>query len=221
MPQMKGELVTPEEIAGDLDEDKLGDLPPIPYDLFEQYASPKYGAADMLRVCALAVIEPTKKVAALTGVPMRTIQDWRQNAPWWKEATKIIRKAKQDELDAGLTAVIHKATEEVKDRLEKGEVIYDFKTGEEARVKMKSMDIAKVLGITFDKRQLLRGDPTARSVTDSTEGVLQELKDTFTAIARGNMNPTLIEDADFEEIPDGTQDETLGSNSTPVRAAQD
>lgn len=182
-------------------EDHDLDLPAIDYDLFKGWGGQSYSVGDMIRVCAYSTIYPSStKIEKLTGVPSRTIRKWRQKAPWWKELTRQIRKHKQEELDAQLTSVVMKASGDLLDRLEKGDQVLD-KTGDLVTVPLKAMDVAKVLGIAYDKRALLRGDPTARTEKISTSEVLKELKTTFEAMA-GKKPPEVIEDAEFEEVND-------------------
>ena len=203
MPQMKGELVTPEEVNGD--EHDL-DLPSIDYDLFKGYGNGSpFSTADMIRCAAYSCIYPSSyKVSKLTGVPDRTIRAWRQNAPWWPELIRQIKKHKNEELDAELTNIIMSAAEGLQDRLENGDTVLD-KHGEERKIPLKAMDIAKVLGIGYDKRALLRGDPTSRTEKIGSQEMLKQLKNTFEAMAKGNKDPQVIDDAQYEEIPKGKE----------------
>jgi hypothetical protein len=89
----------------------------------------------------------------------------------------------QDQLDAELTGIISKATSEIVDRLENGDEVLD-KNGNTRRKKLSSRDLTMVLAILFDKRALIRGDPTSRTEKITSEATLDKMITKFEDLAR-------------------------------------
>ncbi len=130
----------------------------------------------------------------VTGIPARTIQDWT-NAEWWTLLVADARAAKQAELDARLTMIIDKAASRTIERLEHGNA-HVLKTGELVYVPVPAQQAATTLAIAYDKRALMRGDPTSRTERVSTEDRLARLQTTFRQVGR---DPVTI---DAKNTPD-------------------
>lgn len=118
-----------------------------------------------------SAIEASKK----TGVPSGTIRAWKHGSPWWPDVIRKLRAIKQDELDAMFTVVIHDTVGEIHDRVLEGDWKYDPKTGEKVRVPMSGRDLAQTAQVLFDKRSLLRGDPTSLRKEVSVEDSLKKI----------------------------------------------
>ena len=126
-----------------------------------------------------------KKVSEITNIPHRTINDWRQK-DWWEALTASIRLEKSDEIDASITNILDKATEQLTDRITKGNYVLG-KDGEKMRLEMSGRDLATVFGITFDKRQIIRNLPTSIKA-ESTDSRLNMLADKVRELAAGQNN---------------------------------
>ena len=92
------------------------------------------------------------KVSALTGIPQTTLSDWNRR-DWWENLVALVRTEKKDELNANLTRLIDKSVQVIEKQLENNQV--------------KAIDAAKIMGISFDKRQILNHEPT--SITSSSK----------------------------------------------------
>lgn len=103
-----------------------------------------------------------KLVEAGTGVSYGVLKQWRIQ-PWWKEYEREIQAAENVKLDSDLTKIVERSLEAVADRLEHGEVFYDQKTGQIKRKPVIMRDAAKVATELLTKRELLRGNATART----------------------------------------------------------
>jgi hypothetical protein len=101
-------------------------------------------------------------VSATTGVPYGLIRQWKMQ-PWWKEYEIEIRNTDNIKLDNKLSQIVERSLEAVADRLEHGDHIYDQKTGEIKRKPVNMKDAAKVSVDLLTKRELLRGNATART----------------------------------------------------------
>lgn len=156
------------------------------------------------------ILGSSYKVAGMTGIPPNTVRNWMQT-PWWKELTKEVRKAQQDKLDIRMTEIIHAATEGIMDRINNGDYRISPK-GDVIRVPMSSRDLSVAgVAVMYDKRALLRGDPTSRVERVSTDDLLNKLKETFedlaskTSSVSSSQESGEIIDGEFEELfdPDG------------------
>lgn len=114
----------------------------------------------------------------LTGVPLDTINRWKTQ-PWWKEYIEQIRKDEEQQLDNKLSKAVDKALDNLIDRIENGEYIYDQKTGKVIRTPAKLRDLNTAFNNVIDKRQLLRKQPTKIVEQQNTATQLQNLADSF------------------------------------------
>lgn len=157
------------------------ELVPQVIDLLED-ANSKYTKEQKIRVVGLFLSGATLLQAAKAeGIPQQTVDNWKNNSPWWNEVIHDIRKNKQDELDNLLTKTIHSALEKINDRLEYGDYHFDVKSGDLVRVPPKARDIASTLSIIYDKRALIRGEAT--SIRKDSATSLQSLEDKFKQFA--------------------------------------
>ena len=131
------------------------------------------------------------EVERQTGIPYHTVWFWKTKSIWWKELVRQVRKAKQEELDGMLTGIIISGAEQLKERIEHGN--HRVHIGDEGqrtdyRVPLSSSELAKdALGIPFDKRALLRGDPTSRTergTNEETTALLTQLAKNFESFAK-------------------------------------
>lgn len=138
----------------------------------------------------------SKNLKAQTGtdIPSTTIRRWKTQSIWWPDVYAECKKKKQDELDASFTDFIHTAIEEVKDRVKNGNYVLN-KQGEQVRLPMGGKEAAWCLGVFFDKRQLLRGDPTSRVEKVSEADRLDSLEQSFKNMSNSvqGLNSQVIE----------------------------
>lgn len=105
---------------------------------------------------------------------------------WWKELIAKIRSEEDQVLDAKLSKTMDKALEQLMDRLENGEYIYDQKTGKIKRMPAKLRDLNIAFNNVLDKRQLIRKQPTKIVEQQSTALALQQLADSFAKFVNKN-----------------------------------
>lgn len=123
-------------------------------------------------------------VSRKTGIPARTLQDWKKNADWWDSLVTEFRAQKNEELDAAYTKIIHDISEAIKDRVMYGDYIVN-KDGSTSRKPVNMKDLAVSGAVLFDKRALNRGDPTSRTERTTTDAQLAKLADAFKAASKG------------------------------------
>lgn len=132
-----------------------------------------------------AVLGNTVKVAELTGIPRGTIQGWKGSSSWWVEELSKIKHEKQEEIDANLTRIIHKATESLENRIDQGDAFVK-KDGDLGLKPITGRDLATITGIIFDKRQILRNLPTSIK-SESTSARLNQLAEKVRELQAGSV----------------------------------
>lgn len=145
---------------------------------------------------AIAVYLATGSViltAEQINVPLKTLQKWKA-ASWWKDKIDEIQKEDYDRLDGKMSKVIDKALDEVMDRLNNGEYIYDVHTGKTKRTPAKMREINTVFNNLIDKRQLIRKQPTKIIEQQTTAAQLQNLAEQFTKFVKGKLNEENVDD---------------------------
>lgn len=127
----------------------------------------------------------------MTGLRHQTISEWKNKSEWWPTVLAEVKKDKQDELDAALTRLVHESVSAMQERLEHGEEVVQFKFNKDRgeydvlreRKEISARDLTSMLNILYDKRAMLRGDPTSISRKADPKDMLTMLKQEFTQIA--------------------------------------
>lgn len=130
--------------------------------------------------------------AKLTGLDHRLISEWKNKAQWWVPVLAKVKQEKQDELDAAFSEVIHNATNELKDRIQHGEEVVT-KDGIVVR-RLGGRDLATILNTVYDKRSMVRGDPTSISRKETSDDVMDKLRKEFETIAENTINKKVVSD---------------------------
>ena len=127
------------------------------------------------------------------NVPIHTLNKWKAST-WWKDKVTELQKEDYDRLDTRLGKALDKALDEVMDILEKGECMFDVRTGKVKRIPAKLRDINTTSTQLLDKRQLIRKQPTKIVEQQSTAAQLQNLADQFTKFVTGKLNEDRVID---------------------------
>lgn len=106
---------------------------------------------------------------------------------WWMQELKLLRTIEQAQLDTSLTEILNMSLDELKLRLQFGEDYYD-KEGNMRNRPLSAATLCRVADVVFDKRQLIRGLPTA--VTNEG-GKLQELAEKLEELGRAQSARTI------------------------------
>ena len=130
-----------------------------------------------------------REAARLCNISENTMLSWAQSS-WWKSAIQKVKELKQEELDVQYTSIIDQTVGEIVDRIQNGDERLN-RDGEAVRVKVGAKDLMLVNAMAFDKRALLRRDPTEISQkTITVEDRNKILSEQFRKIAR---NENIIE----------------------------
>ena len=171
----------------------------------------------MVTYLALGNLSETSKII---NVPLPTLSKWKQ-ADWWKELVDDIQSGENQRSDNKMTKVIDRALDILVERLEQGDYQYDQKTGKLIKVPLKARDLERISSGLFDKRQLIRKQPTNIKVDSVTQADrLLKLAEQFAQFAgqkipeekvineyiEGEYDP-VVDDIIPEEITDAIHDE--------------
>lgn len=141
------------------------------------------------------------------GVPLPTLESWKAS-DWWKELVQKIQSEEDQQLDAKTSKIIDKALENILDRIENGEDIYDQKTGKIKKMPAKLRDLNIAFNSLLDKRQLLRSKPTKIIEQQSTAHQLQNLAEQFAKFVQKKIDEppitAYIENDTVVQTEDGT-----------------
>lgn len=156
----------------------LGDeKDPLTLDLKDLYVKgSKYPPEQKLFVVTAWVMTGSLKEAArLTGTHLDVVQTWKKRALWWDDAVIEVKRRKQEELDGALSELVHGSVAMLRERIETGNP-YLRANGEIHWVPLTTRDILFMLTQTFEKRALIRGDPTSRTERTSSDARLEKLQ---------------------------------------------
>ena len=118
----------------------------------------------------------TTRLAQMIGMPQRTLEDWTKKE-WWRELTTRIREEKKPEYDAMFSRIIETSAQVIETELKKG--------------KVKARDAATIMGISFDKKQVLNNQPTSISSSIGSKE-LDALRELFEAQAGRTIEGTKV-----------------------------
>jgi RNA polymerase-binding transcription factor DksA len=130
---------------------------------------------DRIRAATVyAVTGNAARTSELTGVPAGTIRQWKTQE-WWPQVIDRIRQEKDDELDVQFTKIVDKTIEQINDRIENGDYVYNVKTGELVRKPMGGKELGVVTSIFVDKRELIRGKKKQQMDQQSIKDKLDQI----------------------------------------------
>lgn len=124
------------------------------------------------------------KAAQVANVSKPTILDWKNNSDWWPYLIAHIKEKHDEDIEARTTNILTKALDEVEDRIAHGDQIMNYKTGEMEYKPISGKDLTIIFGTLYDKRQLMRKEPTAISDNTSEDQRLRHLAEEFVKFTR-------------------------------------
>lgn len=172
-------------------------LPPATdEDLLADIYSPRANIPPEIKLAAVnayMLTGTTRGAERLSGVSHQTISEWKNKSQWWTPVLAKVKKDKQEELDARITKILDKALGKFEERLELGDEVIT-KDGDRAHKQMGGRDVATSFAILYDKRAMLRGDPTSISAKADQKTLLEDLKSEFAAMAKEALDGTVVKD---------------------------
>jgi hypothetical protein len=132
------------------------------------------------------------------------VKKWKQQ-PWWAELVADIQSGEGQKADNKMSKTIDKALDLIMTRMEEGDYLYDQKTCRLVKVPLKARDLERVASGLFDKRQLIRKQPTSIKQSDlNQKDRLLELAEQFAKFAGMKLDKEKVIneciEGDFNEI---------------------
>lgn len=137
----------------------------VPFEPSDQGKPPEHLEPLYEEALAAYLITGTLRgAAAQTGLPLYEVSKIAKT-PWWREQIIERRNAERAQNDTKMTKLMNMSLEQIEDVLLYGEeTAIGTKMGVEVvKTKVKARDLARLLEVLFDRRQLLRGEPTGIS----------------------------------------------------------
>lgn len=155
--------------------------------------SSKKDAENIFKAIAMVAAGTSRATSCKrTGISVSTYAKW-VTKPWYKQCLAVLQEQMDNDLDANLTGLAHKATEKLADRIEHGDFIFD-KNNDLVRKPMSGRDIGVNFATIFDKRQLLRNKPTSVSESKTTKETLDDIASRFEDMATIDAEFTVEKD---------------------------
>ena len=123
-------------------------------------------------VAKYLILGNLSEVARETKIPRDTLNGWKQK-DWWGEVEADIRKQTNQTLQGKLGKIIDKSLSTVEERLDKGDFVYDPKSGSIKRIGVKASVANQITKDSIDRKVLLEKISTRG--TNSEEAVAERL----------------------------------------------
>ena len=120
--------------------------------------------------------------ARILKIPDDTVRRWVKTT-WWKEIVDELRSQDELVLSARLQKIVNKSLDVVEDRLDKGDFVYDQKTGEMRRKPMSGRDAHKVMMDSHTKRDLVLNRAQPQVSDEQVADKLLKLAERFAELA--------------------------------------
>lgn len=152
-----------------------------------------------------------RHVAAVTGVSLGLIKQWRIQ-PWWKEVEAEIVASRRIQSANKLSKIVDKSLDVIDDRLENGDFLYNSKSGELLRKPVTLRDATTAANALMQRAAIIEKLNKDEQVVEATQTIQEQLVSLAAEFAkmnkRDNSRATTVE---FKE-----QDEAAGGNDDAV-----
>lgn len=113
-------------------------------------------------------------VAHTLKIPYNTIRSWRTK-PFWEEIVAQLRSEEDGEMDTKYSKLMKKSLEQIEDRLENGDFMYDPKTGKMKRKPVLLRDALRASKELSEQRTLVRKKPKEQQTNENVVSRLDKL----------------------------------------------
>ena len=139
-------------------------------------------------------------------IPENTVRQWRKSS-WWQEIEGELRVQDELQLSARLKKVMENSLDAVEDRLEKGDYVFDQKTGQMKRKPVNMKDAHKVSMDLIEKRNLILNRTAPLASEEQMSDKLLKMMKQFADFAQGKLTENKIVDVtDVIIVEDNTKD---------------
>lgn len=120
--------------------------------------------------------------AVMLHIPDDTVRRWSKTT-WWAQIVDDLHQEDQLLLSARLKKIVDKSFDVIEDRLDKGDFVYDQKTGQMRRKLVNMRDAHKVAIDLVDKREKLLSGHGPRASEEQVADKLLKLAEKFAELA--------------------------------------
>lgn len=146
---------------------------------------------------AYILLGQLRMAAATCGVPEPTVKVWRQSQ-WWKDMEYELRRSSKIQLSTKLNEIVGKAAEQLKDRVENGDFIYNPRTKEFTRKPISAEHANRIVANQIDRMQAIDKSAHAEKIDpDDIKARLDKLKQD---LIKGFSKPILVQKALLGEV---------------------
>jgi hypothetical protein len=133
-------------------------------------------------------------------IPEVTIRSW-QRQEWWQEMVKDIKDMENLELSNRMKKIVDKSLDLVMDRLDKGDFIYDQKSGKMVRKPVALRDIHRVAVDMTDRKLKLQTNEAVQVHEENVVSKLEKLAQQFAQFAdkQDTKAPVVVTDVIYVE----------------------
>jgi len=164
--------------------------------IFEIMASTRveYPIETVIDLAVRYISSGNLKVSARAAkINVNTARDWTKQQ-WFADVLDLVRFEHQKKLDARMTALLDRDLKEIEDRLTNGDL-----NAKGEKVPVSAVQLASIFGTLYDKRALIRGEPTSRVERVSVDQQLNKLHKRFEEIGKSTPTPESITEEEHVE----------------------
>jgi hypothetical protein len=123
------------------------------------------------------------ETSRVTGIGLMTLKMWKRS-PWFKDMLNEVRKEDIEQCGAKMQRIIHKAIAVVEERVEKGNYVFDQKTGLMQRIPVNVKDALKVTTEMMDRHEKIFSNPKTKDLEEAIDARLSRLAEEFSRFAK-------------------------------------
>lgn len=144
------------------------------------------------------------KVSQQLNIPEQTLWYWKRSE-WWHKLETTIREEEAIVLSSKMKRLVDKSLEHITDRLDKGDWIYDQKTGQLKRKPVTLRDVHNVAKDLIDRTQKLEQQGNFTVTQENIAEKLEKLAQSFEEFATKKKPVVEVTDVIFAEETSGEQ----------------
>lgn len=152
-----------------------------------------------------------RATSAVLKIPEPTLMSWKRQE-WWKDQEKELRASENIILSNKLKKIVDKSLDVLSDRLDKGDYIYNQKTGEMVRKPVGARDLGTIATSMIDKQQKIRTEEFSVVVQENIQDKLAKLAADFARVAERLESKPQINVVDVIYQNESTTTDTAGDS---------
>lgn len=142
-----------------------------------------WGEAQKIEAAKTYLLVGSVRIASnIVGIPEDTVKRWTKSV-WWKQLIDDLRQEDELQLSARLKKLVDKSLSVVEDRLDKGDFVYDQKTGEMRRRPVNMRDAHKVALDMQERQEVLLNRSMPQASDEQVADKLIKLAEKFAELA--------------------------------------